>query len=151
MQANVAASPSALSTRGIRGQLVQRLSTDVNTEENVSPFEVDLDAYGDVTISLEVAGTTMCIDATIKGFDPLVCHFHKGNVDKNGVLVANLSSLRVAAGRYLGCAAFSSLGISNNQLGAEFLASPSSYYIQFHQNKEGSGVFNNAIRGQFGD
>ena len=151
MDAGVASSPSALSRRGIRGQLVQRLYTDVNTDENVAQYETDLDASGDVTMSLEVAGTTLCMDATITGYDPLVSHFHKGDFGKNGALVANLSSLRVSPGRYLGCASFSMLGISNNQLGAEFLASPSSFYIQFHGDKEGSGHFNEVVRGQFGD
>lgn len=151
VEADVAASPYALSRRGIRGQLLQRLSTDVNIDENVAEYEIELDASGDVTMSLEAAGTTLCIDATIEGFDPLVCHFHKGDYGKNGVRIADLSTLRVSPGRYLGCASFSALGISNNQLGAEFHESPSSYYIQFHGTKSGGGRFNDVVRGQFGD
>lgn len=152
MNAYVTGSPSAVSKRGIRGQLVQRLFTDVSTDENNEQFEVPgFKASGVVTIWFENAGTTMCINASINGYDPRIAHFHRGGPDENGVLVANLSAQRVAARRYLGCGSFSSLGVTNSQLGDDVLANPSNYYIQFHLDDVDSGLFNYAVRGQFGD
>ena len=152
VNAHVARPPSPVSKHGIRGQLVQRLFTKVNNDENFDQFDVPgFKASGVATIWFENAGTRMCINATIKGYDPLIAHIHRGVPRKNGVLVANLSAQRVAARRYLGCAPFSSLGVTNSHLADNVLANPSNYYIQFHLDDVDSGLFNYAIRGQFGD
>lgn len=152
VNAYVASSPTSVSDRGVRGQLVQRLFTNVTTDENNVQFEMPgFKASGVTTIWFENAGTKMCINATIKGYDLLLAHFHLGEPGENGVLVADLSSLRVAARRYLGCGSFASLGITNSQLADNVLANPSKYYIQFHVDDVESGLFNYAIRGQFGD
>ena len=149
MSASVAAFPDALAKRGIRGQFIQRLTTDVNTYEEVGEYEADLDASGVATISFEEAGKSICMDATITGFDPAIAHFHKGQSGENGELIADLSKFKVAPGRFLGCSSLSGLNVDDSDLASKVLDKPWEFYIQFHLGKRGSGNFMKAIRGQF--
>lgn len=149
VNAQVAESPESLRLRGIRGQFIQRLTTDVSADEEVGQYEQDLDASGTATISFEDGGTTICMDANITGFDPVASHFHNGPAGANGDLVADFSKFRVAPGRFLGCNTLSGLGIDDSEIASKVLDQPSDFYIQFHLGKQGSGKFNTAIRGQF--
>lgn len=152
MYAGVADSTPGLAGLGIRGQLVRGYTTDVKTGEEVGVFEQDFKGSGVAKIWFEEAGRTMCIDATIEGFDPRVAHLHRGDFGENGVLLATLSSKRAAEGRFLGCGALPNLGVDGSQrstLAADFLANPARYYIQFHDTGVGNVGFHDAIRGQF--
>ena len=152
MDARVEDSPTSLTKFGIRGQLIQGYTTKVNTAEEVDKIEEDFVGSGTARIWFESGGSIMCIDATIKDFDPVLAHLHKGDFGKNGVQLADLSSKRRAAGHYLGCGSLSELGVNESQratLAANFLANPEDYYIQFHQAKADKPEFHNAVRGQF--
>jgi hypothetical protein len=49
-------------------------------------------------VKFESAGTEICVDATIQGFDPVLAHLHNAQPGVNGPLVVNFSSTRVAPG-----------------------------------------------------
>ena len=70
VNAHVAAEPVTLFNSGIRGQFKQRFTTPLVPSEAVSPLKGKSGASGTAKISFESAGSVMCIDATIKGFDP---------------------------------------------------------------------------------
>ena len=154
MDAGVADSPADLSQLGIRGQLVQGYRTDMTTEEQVDgEKEPGFVGSGSAKVWFEEGGKTMCIDATVKGFKTKVAHFHRGDYGENGVQMAVFSKFTKADGScFLGCDSLSALGVDASQratFAEDFLANPSDYYIQFHEEKQGTSLFHNAIRGQF--
>ena len=148
MNAHVAVDPTALFNRAIRGQLRQRFRTSVVPSEEVSPFKGKSGASGDATISFDAAGTVICIDATIKGFNPVLVHLHNGKAGSNGDVVVDFSSKKVAPGRFLGCGKLSELGVTNVLLATKILENLSNFYLNFHLGKPNTGDFNVAIRGQ---
>ena len=148
VNAHVAGDPTALFNRAIRGQLRQRLRTTVVPSEEVSPFMGKAGASGIATISFEAAGTVICIDATVKGFAPVLAHLHNAKVGFNGGVVVNFSSMMVAPGRFLGCGTLSELGVTNALVAQTILADPSDFYFNFHLGASGTSDFNVAIRGQ---
>lgn len=148
MNAHVAGTPTALFNLAIRGQLVQSFSTDVVPSEEVSPFKGKSGTTGYATISFESAGTVVCIDATITGFDPVLAHLHNEKAGVNGPVIMDLSNKKVAPGRFLGCGTLSELGVSNVQVVAKILDIPSDFYFNFHLGKPGTSKFNVAVRGQ---
>jgi CHRD domain len=60
-----------------------------------------LGASGVATIKFESAGTVICIDATIMGFDPALAHIHNAKAGSNGVLLVDFTSTKIAPGRFL--------------------------------------------------
>ena len=142
MNTHVAGDPTDLFNRAIRGQLRQRFRTGVVPSEEVSPFKGKSGASGDATISFESAVKLICIDATIKGFNPVLAHLHNGNAGSNGDVVVDFSSMKVAPGRFLGCASTSVL------LATKILENPESFYFNFHLGEPNTGDFFVAIRGQ---
>ena len=132
----------------IRGQFIQRFTTPVGPSEVVSPMKGKTGASGTAKITVEAAGSTLCIDATIKGFDPVVAYLNYGKVGTNGPTVVDFSSKKKSAGRFLGCGKLKDVGVKDAELAAKILDKPDLFYFTFHQNKTGSGVFKNSIRGQ---
>ena len=78
VNAIIASSPKELTTLGIRGQIVQELSTTVLPSEQVLPFTGKVGASGVASIYFERAGKIVCIDATFDDIDPAVVELHKG-------------------------------------------------------------------------
>ena len=148
VKAHVAGDPTALFNRAIRGQLRQRFRTKVVPSEEVSPFKGKSGASGISTISFEAAGTVICIDATVKGFNPVLVHLHNAKASLNGDVVVDFSSKKVAPGSFLGCGKQSELGVTNALIAQKILADPSSFYFNFHLGKPGTTDVNVAIRGQ---
>jgi CHRD domain len=138
---------------GIRGQLVDELTTNLRRSEEVLPFKGSPGAFGEATISFEEGGKVACIDATIVGFDPMVVHLHRGLPGENtgGLAVLNFSSKRIAAGRFNGCGTLSQLGSDEGvETTASILSDPSGYYLHFHRAASGPNFFT-SIRGQLDD
>lgn len=148
MSAHDAASPNALFYEVIRGQFKQRISTPVVPAEVVSPLKGKVGASGKARLSFENAGSKLCIDATINGFNPKLAYLSRALTGANGPVVVNFSSKRKAAGRFLGCIDLANLVGADADLAAKILDKPEMYYFTFHQDKKGSGVFNNSVRGQ---
>jgi hypothetical protein len=148
VNAHIAATPTKLFNSAIRGQFKQRFTTPLVPGEEVSPLKGKSGASGTAKISFEAAGTVMCIDATIKGFDPRIAYLYRGAAGENGVMFVNFSSKKVSAGRFNGCGTLKELGVTDKGLAAKILDNPKNFYFNFHQDKQGSGVFNTAIRGQ---
>ena len=148
MNAHVAGDPTALFNRAIRGQLRQRFRTTVVPSEEVSPFKGKSGASGTATISFEAAGTVICIDATVKGFNPALVHLHNAKAGLNGDVVVDFSTKKVAPGLFLGCGKLSELGATDTLVAQKILAGPSNFYFNFHLGKPGTNDFNVAIRGQ---
>ena len=148
MNAHVAAEPTKLFNSAIRGQFKQRLSTPLDPSEEVSPMKGKSGASGKAKITFESAGSVMCIDATIKGFDPLLAYLYAGATGTNGNVVVNFSSKKVSAGRFRGCGTLKDLGVTDADLAAKILDNAKNYYFNFHQDKKGSGYFKTSIRGQ---
>lgn len=148
VNAHVAAEPVTLFNSGIRGQFKQRFTTPLVPSEAVSPLKGKSGASGTAKISFESAGSVMCIDATIKGFDPLIAYLYSGAAGTNGNVVVNFSSKRVSAGRFFGCGTLKELGVTDTDLAAKILDNAKNFYFNFHQDKKGSGVYNTSLRGQ---
>ena len=143
----MAGSPTSLFNLAIRGQLIQKYSTKVVPSEEVSPFTGKSGASGFATVSFESGGTKACIDATIKGFDPVLAHLHNAKTGVNGGVVLDFTGEKVASGRFLGCASISEIGTGGISTVLDILADPTDYYFNFHLGATGSN-FNVAIRGQ---
>ena len=148
VNAHIAATPAKLFNSSIRGQFKQSFTTPLLPKEEVSPLKGKSGASGTAKISFEAAGSIMCIDATIKGFDPLLAYLYDGDAGTNGDVVVNFSSKKVSAGRFFGCGTLKELGVADKNLAATILDNAKKFYFNFHQDKKGSGVFNTAIRGQ---
>jgi hypothetical protein len=157
VNAQIAEAPSALMIRGVRGQLVQELTTHLTASEEVAPFIGMKGAHGVATISFEEAGTMVCIDATIEGFDPAVAHLVRrasGGSKKKGTKIFNFSTKRLAPGRFNGCGSLSQLALDGNFASVDTVASilhdPTAFCFHFHQAK-GDSDNNHGIRGQLDD
>ena len=163
MNAQIAEAPTALMIRGVRGQLVQELTTHLTASEEVAPFIGMKGAHGVATISFEEAGTMVCIDATIEGFDPAVAHLVRrgsggsggsGGSNKKGTKIFNFSTKRLSPGRFNGCGSLSQLASDGNLASVATVASilhdPSAFCFHFHEAK-GDNDNNHGIRGQLDD
>lgn len=141
-----------IKNRGIRGQLVGELTTNLRPSEEVLPFKGSPGASGEATISFEEGGKVACIDATIVGLDPMVAQLHRGLPGANaGREVLNFSSKRIAAGRFNGCGTLSQLGSDEGvDMTASILSDPSGYYMHFHLAASGPNFYT-SIRGQLDD
>ena len=139
------------STRAIRGQLLQKFSTTVLAAEEVAPFVGQGDFFGVATIKFESAGTVICIDATITGFDPELAHLHNAQPGVNGPVVVNFSGNKIAPGRFLGCVSVvvpPAPGPPTVATVENILDDPSDYYFNFHAGLPNTAAFNVAVRGQ---
>ncbi|KAI2501523.1 hypothetical protein MHU86_12968 [Fragilaria crotonensis] len=108
-------------------------------------------ASGVATIKFESAGTVICVDATIQGFDPVLGHLHNAQSGVNGPVVVNFSSTKVAPGRFLGCITVANPPVAGQpsvQTVLDILDDPSDYYFNFHAGAPQTPDFNVAIRGQ---
>jgi len=151
VNAHVASAPVEVKNLAIRGQLLQAFKTTVVPSEEVSPFVGKVGASGVATIKFESAGTVICVDATIQGFDPVLGHLHNAQSGVNGPVVVDFSSTKVAPGRFLGCITVSDppeAGQPSVQTVLDILDDPSDYYFNFHAGAPQTPDFNVAIRGQ---
>ena len=151
VNAHVAGAPPEVKNLAIRGQLLQKFSTTVLAAEEVAPFVGQGGAFGVATIKFESAGTVICIDATITGFDPVLAHLHNAQPGVNGPVVVNFSDKKVAPGRFLGCLSVAvppQPGPPTVENVVNILDDPSDYYFNFHAGSPPSSDFNIAIRGQ---
>jgi len=152
VNAHVAGAPDNVKNLAIRGQLVQAFSTTVLPSEEVSPFVGKDGASGVARIKFESAGTVICIDATIQGFDPVLAHVHNAQPGVNGPLVVNFSDTKIAPGRFLGCITLSvpaESGQPTIENVVSILDNPADYYFNFHGGVPQTSDYNIAIRGQF--
>ena len=152
MNAHVAGAPDNVKNLAIRGQLVQAFSTTLLPSEEVSPFVGKDGASGVASIKFESAGTVICVDATIQGFDPVLAHVHNAQPGVNGPLVVNFSDTKIAPGRFLGCITLSvpaEAGQPTIENVVNILDNPADYYFNFHGGVPQTSDYNIAIRGQF--
>ena len=138
---------------GIRGQLVHELTAQVSDLQVKKPLIGVNGAHGVATVSFEEAGTVVCIDAAINGFDPVIAVL-RGGLNSKDDQIFDFSSKKLAPGRFNGCDKLSELTapgtFANVDTVTNILSDPTAYYFQFHQAKGGS-QFNNAVRGQLDD
>lgn len=152
VNAHVAAAPPDVKNLAIRGQLLQKFSLTVLPSVVADPFMGKEGASGVATIKFESAGTAICIDATIIGFDPALAHIHNAKAGSNGVLVVDFTSTKIAPGRFLGCISVpltpgvdqpASIAIVESILG-----DPSDYFFFVHEGIEPDLTYYNGIRAQ---
>ena len=152
VNAHVAGAPDNVKNLAIRGQIVQAFSTTVLPSEEVSPFVGKDGASGVARIKFESAGTVICVDATIQGFDPVLAHVHNAQPGVNGPVVVDFSGTKVAPGRFLGCITLSVPPEAGQPATIEnvvnILDDPSDYYFNFHDGAAQTPDFNIAVRGQ---
>ena len=134
--------PAKLHQLSIRGQFVQSFETSLSPSEVVAPDVGKTDAKGSASVRYQDAGASLCLDATITGFDPKVADLHVGKAGSAGKKVLDFSGTKLSACRFLGCVAS-----SNTDLVKTILDNPASYYLTFHQGAEGSSTYKNSIRG----
>lgn len=148
LNAHVDASPDALFFQGIRGQLIQSFTAQLNPDQAASPFVGVDGSSGVATVRFEAGGTVLCFDATITGFDPNVAHIHFGEPRFNGPVIVDFSAVKVDAGRFFGCLSIGELGITLDAV-CEILADGYIYYFNFHEDGPPENLlFLNTIRGQ---
>ena len=118
-------------THGIRGQLVQRFESVLESVQTSAPNQKDKPgASGRATISVESAGQVICLNAIISGFNSFHVQLRSGDIKANGTLVMDLSPTNVGTGRYFGCRSIETLGISIQTV-LRFLAEGEGYYLEF--------------------
>eukprot|EP00545_Synedropsis_sp_CCMP1620_P012266 CAMPEP_0119015000 /NCGR_PEP_ID=MMETSP1176-20130426/10502_1 /TAXON_ID=265551 /ORGANISM="Synedropsis recta cf, Strain CCMP1620" /LENGTH=364 /DNA_ID=CAMNT_0006968257 /DNA_START=22 /DNA_END=1116 /DNA_ORIENTATION=+ len=148
LNAHVAPTPDSLFFQGIRGQLLQSFTSQLDAEASVAPFLGVHGSSGVSSIRFEAGGSIVCFDATIVGFDPEVAHLAYGVTGTNGNVVYDFSSLKVAPGRFFGCLSIEELGTTLAEV-CEILADGYVYYFDFHQSDIPDSIyFFNTIRGQ---
>lgn len=122
---------NAVETHGIRGQLVQGFTAVIQLVQTPPPNRnVVHGASGKASISVESAGQVICFDANINGFDSSKAQLHAGEMESKGILVMDLSPIKVGTGRFFGCRSIETLGI-DIQTVLRFLADGEGYYLEF--------------------